>query len=128
MLSDYILLFGYFGGLIALTKWAFSATRKQQEEEEMQRCRVDMDALDKVSEIKDNIKLLSDMITDVRSCDPDNLLRTVTVTVNEYNRSYNFLIDGSNIISDDFISLMIDERNQLEDALSAEVAKIQGPV
>lgn len=125
MLSDCVLLIGYIGGLTALTKWAFSATRKQQEEE---RQRVDLEVIDKMSELKDKIKLLSDMIADVRSCDPDNLLRTITVTVNEYNRSYSFMVDGNSLVSDDFISLMIDERNQLEDALSAEVAKIQGPV
>jgi hypothetical protein len=123
-----LLLSGYFAFMI----WVFwmssrkiVKTQKKKSDAEEQSGMVDIDKLDEISETKDNIKLLTDMIADVESCSPDNLIRTITVTVNEYQREYTFTVNGQDDASDNLVNLFWYERDKLNTSLRENIRKIQ---
>ena len=122
-----LLLSGYFAFMI----WVFwVASRKivktpKKSDAEEQSGMVDIYQLDEISDMKDKIKLLSDMIADVESCSPDNLIRTITVTVNEYQREYTFTVNGQDDASDNLVNLFWYERDKLNTSLRENIRKIQ---
>lgn len=119
-----ILLLAYFFFMIWLF-WYASRKNRPEEPEKIDNSMVDVFTLDEIEEKKNKIKLLSDMIADIQSCDPDNLLRTVTVTVNEYQRGYTFIVNGQDNISNELVNLFWMERGKLNTSLREDIRKIQ---
>lgn len=119
-----LLLSGYFAFMIWLF-WRVSRKNRPEEPEKIDNSMIDVFALDEIEEKKNKIKLLSDMIADIQSCDPDNLLRTVTVTVNEYQRGYTFIVNGQDNISNELVNLFWMERGKLNTSLREDIRKIQ---
>ena len=93
-----ILLFIYLASLTVLFYRAHQKTKINKTENEQREEYYDMDSLDRISDLKDDIRLLSDMIADVKSCDPGTLVRTVQVTIPEYGHKYEFLVDLLDLI------------------------------
>lgn len=117
-----ILLLAYFFFMIWLF-WYVSRKNRPEEPEKIDSNMIDVFALDEIEEKKNKIKLLSDMIADIQSCDPDNLLRTVTVTVNQ--RGYTFIVNGQDNISNELVNLFWMERGKLNTSLREDIRKIQ---
>lgn len=111
----------------ALTMLFYVTCRKinKSEYDETESGYIDIDNLDRISEIKDDIKLMTEMIADVRSCDPGNLVRTVQVIIPEYGHRYDFVVDGHNEISDILVDLFYSERDDLSTSLRSEIQKIK---
>lgn len=120
-----ILLFIYLASLFILFYLAHQKTKINKTENEPREEYYDMDSLDRISDLKDDIRLLSDMIADVKSCDPGTLVRTVQVTIPEYGHKYEFLVDGQNEISDVFVNLFSAERDDINSSLRQEIQKIK---
>lgn len=120
-----VFLFVYLSALLILFYITYQKTKVNKAEDDEREVYVDMDHLDTISEMKDNIILLSDMIADIRACKPGSLVRTVKVTIPEYNRSYEFLVDGQNEISDVFVNLFSAERDDINSSLRQEIQKIK---
>lgn len=118
------LLFVYISALIMLFCATCRKTNKS-EYDETESGYIDIDNLDRISEIKDDIKLMTEMIADVRSCDPGNLVRTVQVFIPEHGHRYDFVVDGHNEISDILVDLFYSERDDLSTSLRSEIQKIK---
>lgn len=120
-----VFLFVYLSALLILFYLTYQKTKVNKAEDDEREVYVDMDHLDTISEMKDNIILLSDMIADIRACEPGSLVRTVKVTIPEYNRSYEFMADGVNEISDILVDLIDCERDSIYTSLRSEIEKIK---
>lgn len=120
-----VFLFVYLSALLILFYITYQKTKVNKAEDDEREVYVDMDHLDTISELKDNIILLSDMIADIRACKPGSLVRTVKVTIPEYNRSYEFMADGVNEISDILVDLIDCERDSIYTSLRSEIEKIK---
>ena len=121
-------LFVYVCSLMVLFYVTYRKTKINKSEYEERKEAVgyiDIDQLDCVNEIKEDIKTMTEMIADVRSCDPGNLVRTVQVIIPEYGHRYEFLVDGHNEISDILVDLFHSERENLSTSLRSEIQKIK---
>ena len=73
---------------------------------------------------REDIDELSDMIADVMSCSPGEVLKGVTIRIPDSGREINLLIDGEDTTSDLLLNILEHERDRLNTSLRSEIRKI----
>ena len=73
---------------------------------------------------RNDIDVLSDMIADVMSCEPNVEYKGISIRIPDTGREYNFLIDGEDEVSGLLLELLDVERDKLNTSLRQKIRKI----
>ena len=82
------------------------------------------DRITKLNRYREDIDELSDMIADIMSCSPGEVLKGVTIRIPDSGREINLLIDGEDTASDLLLDILEHERDRLNTSLRSEIRKI----
>ncbi len=82
------------------------------------------DRITKLNRYREDIDELSDMIADIMSCSPGEVLKGVTIRIPDSGREINLLIDGEDTTSDLLLDILEHERDRLNTSLRSEIRKI----
>lgn len=82
------------------------------------------DRITKLNRYREDIDELSDMIADIMSCSPGEVLKGVTIRIPDSGREINLLIDGEDTASDLLLDILEHERDRLNTSLRQEIRKI----
>ena len=82
------------------------------------------DKISKLNRYREDIDELSDMIADIMSCSPGQVMKGVTIRIPESGREIDLLIDGEDTASDLLLDLLESERERLNTSLRQEIRKI----
>ena len=73
---------------------------------------------------RNDIDVLSDMIADVMSCEPNVEYKGISIRIPDTGREYNFLIDGEDEVSGLLLELLDVERGKLNTSLRQKIRRI----
>ena len=73
---------------------------------------------------RNDIDVLSDMIADVMSCEPNVEYKGISIRIPDTGREYNFLCDGEDEVSSLLLELLDVERDKLNTSLRQKIRKI----
>ena len=73
---------------------------------------------------RNDIDVLSEMIADVMSCEPNVEYKGITIRIPDTGREYNFLCDGEDEVSGLLLELLDVERDKLNTSLRQKIRKI----
>lgn len=73
---------------------------------------------------RNDIDVLSDMIADVMSCEPNVEYKGISIRIPDTGREYNFLIDGEDEVSGLLLELLDVERDKLNTSLRQKIRRI----
>ena len=82
------------------------------------------DRITKLNRYREDIDEMSDMIADIMSCSPGEVMKTITIRVPDSDREYDLLVDGEDTASDLLLDLLENERERLNTSLRQEIRKI----
>lgn len=82
------------------------------------------DKISKLNRYREDIDELSEIIADILSCSPGEVMKTITIRVPDSDREYDLLVDGEDTASDLLLDLLENERERLNTSLRQEIRKI----
>lgn len=82
------------------------------------------DQITKLNRYREDIDELSEMIADIMSCSPGEVMKGITIRVPDSGREINLLIDGEDMASNLLLDLLESERDRLNTSLRQEIRKI----
>lgn len=82
------------------------------------------DKISKLNRYREDIDELSEMIADILSCSPGEVMKSVTIRIPDSDREFDFLIDGEDTASDLLLDLLESERERLNTSLRQEIRRI----
>ena len=82
------------------------------------------DRITKLNRYREDIDELSEMIADVMSCSPGQVMKGVTIRIPDSGREISLLIDGEDTATDLLLDILENERERLNTSLRQEIQKI----
>lgn len=82
------------------------------------------DKITRLNRYREDIDELSEMIADIMSCSPGEVMKSVTIRIPDSDREFDLLIDGEDTASDLLLDLLESERERLNTSLRQEIRKI----
>lgn len=82
------------------------------------------DRITKLNRYREDIDELSEMIADVMSCSPGQVMKGVTIRIPDSGREISLLIDGEDTATDLLLDILENERERLNTSLRQEIRKI----
>ncbi|MBQ5825235.1 MAG: hypothetical protein IIW48_10580 [Clostridia bacterium] len=82
------------------------------------------DRITKLNRYREDIDELSDMIADIMSCSPGEVMKGVTIRIPDSGREISLLIDGEDTATDLLLDILENERERLNTSLRQEIRKI----
>lgn len=82
------------------------------------------DKITRLNRYREDIDELSEIIADILSCSPGEVMKTITIRVPDSDREYDLLVDGEDTASDLLLDLLENERERLNTSLRQEIRKI----
>lgn len=80
--------------------------------------------IDQLNRYKHDIDEINEMINDIHSCSPGEVLKTVQIKILESGREYNLLIDGEDNSSEYLLDILNIKRDDLAYSLRQAVKEI----
>lgn len=80
--------------------------------------------ISELNRYRNDIDVLSEMIADVMSCEPNVEYKGITIRIPDTGREYNFLCDGEDEVSGLLLELLDVERDKLNTSLRQKIRKI----
>ena len=82
------------------------------------------DKITRLNRYREDIDELSEMIADILSCSPGEVMKSVTIRIPDSDREFDLLIDGEDTASDLLLDLLESERERLNTSLRQEIRRI----
>ncbi len=82
------------------------------------------DKITRLNRYREDIDELSEMIADIMSCSPGEVMKSVTIRIPDSDREFDLLIDGEDTASDLLLDLLESERERLNTSLRQEIRRI----
>ena len=82
------------------------------------------DKITRLNRYREDIDELSEMIADIMSCSPGEVMKSVTIRIPDSDREFDLLIDGEDTASDLLLDLLENERERLNTSLRQEIRRI----
>ena len=80
--------------------------------------------IDQLNRCRNGIDELSELITDIMSCEPGKISKTIRVSVLENGDQYDFLLNGEDEQSEMLLDLLESERELLAASLRKQIKRI----
>lgn len=83
------------------------------------------ETIENVSDLKERIDELNNIIADLESCAPGKIHKIVQISIPEKNHQIELMTDGEDFRADLFLEILTEEREALASSLRKELSKIR---